>query len=404
MGLSNNLGKLSNMITSTGSAVGIAQASPAYTLDISGTLRNTTSAYFATTSGVAVIGATSANAISKLSVRIDATHAIAFEAISPAGNKSIYIAPVDSGTHLISSNYLIGSPYLPLAISARENTSDLYLAINGNIGIGTSSPASYSLLDVNGQTVFRGNPILTSGNAFKFNNYYNSGTGTDRAVATGYAGQIYFDTSAGYISFQNSSSSSSADANVTNTERMRITSGGNVLINNTSSVGSKLIVKADGTSNAGYAAIFWDSTSNDLFYLRNDGLVATGTRTFSPYNYAASGRAMIVDASGFLGYLVSTRESKANIKSIENVDFINQLNPVSFNYRKKDNKTNEFTDEVYKNTTYGFIADEVEKINKELVFYNEDGTLAGVEYNNMIAILTKAVQELKAEIDILKNK
>jgi hypothetical protein len=30
--------------------------------------------------------------------------------------------------------------------------------------------------------------------------------------------------------------------------------------------------------------------------------------------------------------------------------------------------------------------------------------LAGVEYNSMIAILTKAVQELKAEIEQLKNK
>ena len=39
MGLTNNLGKLSNMITSTGSAVGIAQPSPAYTLDVSGTGR-----------------------------------------------------------------------------------------------------------------------------------------------------------------------------------------------------------------------------------------------------------------------------------------------------------------------------------------------------------------------------
>lgn len=39
MGLTNNLGKLSNMITSTGSAVGIAQASPSYTLDVTGTGR-----------------------------------------------------------------------------------------------------------------------------------------------------------------------------------------------------------------------------------------------------------------------------------------------------------------------------------------------------------------------------
>jgi hypothetical protein len=113
---------------------------------------------------------------------------------------------------------------------------------------------------------------------------------------------------------------------------------------------------------------------------------------------------MIVESGGGLWYLVSTRESKSNIKSITNVDFISQLNPVQFNYRKKNDFTNEYTDELYDNVTYGFIADEVEKVNKELVFYNEDGSLAGVEYNSIIAILTKAVQELRLELNELKNK
>jgi hypothetical protein len=144
------------------------------------------------------------------------------------------------------------------------------------------------------------------------------------------------------------------------------------------------------------------NSATTYFYVRGDGFVNAGTFT---YNNAVSGRSMIVESGGGLGYLVSTRESKSNIKSITNVDFISQLNPVQFNYRKKDNLTNEYTDELYDNVTYGFIADEVEKVNKELVFYNEDGvTLAGVEYNSMIAILMKAVQELKAEIEILKNK
>ena len=56
---------------------------------------------------------------------------------------------------------------------------------------------------------------------------------------------------------------------------------------------------------------------------------------------------------------------------------------------------------------FGLIADEVEKVNKELVFYNEkDGIkeLAGVEYGKITAVLIKAIQELKAEIDILKAK
>jgi hypothetical protein len=143
----------------------------------------------------------------------------------------------------------------------------------GNVGIGTGSPASYTLLDVNGQTIFRGNPILTSGNAFKFNNYYNSGTVTDRAVATGYAGQIYFDTSAGYISFQNSSSSSSADTNVTNTERMRITSDGNVEMQGTNSSAKFRFWRNYSGNNPGLS--FYNTSGTEVFAFNgNNGSLA----------------------------------------------------------------------------------------------------------------------------------
>ena len=185
-------------------------------------------------------------------------------------------------------------------------------------------------------------------------------------------------------------------------DKIVIKSGGDVLIG-TNTDSAKLCVSGvdSGTSNAIYVD---NSSAAGLFLVRNDGLFFVGTSASSPYNNAQTGRSAILSSGGILGYLVSTRESKANIKSISNIDFINQLNPVQFNYRKKDDETNTFTDEVEENLTYGFIADEVKNVNKELVFYNDDNTLAGVNYNSMIAILMKAVQELKAEIDILKNK
>lgn len=171
---------------------------------------------------------------------------------------------------------------------------------------------------------------------------------------------------------------------------------------NTSSPSVKLYTKSSTATSASYAFGAENGTVN-LFLVRGDGLIGTGTAAASPYNNSTTGRSMVIESGGNLGYLVSTRESKANIESIKSIDFIKLLNPVQFNYRKKDNVNNTFTDEVYNNITYGFIADEVEKVNKELVFYNSDNTLAGVEYNNMIAILTKAIQELKAEIDALKK-
>jgi hypothetical protein len=179
--------------------------------------------------------------------------------------------------------------------------------------------------------------------------------------------------------------------------------GGNVLIGTATDNGARLQVRGAGTTSATNAFSVSNNTPTELFYIRNDNFINTGTTGAAPYNNSTTGRSMVIEASGGLGYLVSTRESKANIKSIQNIDFLNQLNPVQFNYRKKDNKNNTFTDELYENINYGFIADEVEKVNKELVFYNQDGTLAGVEYNNMIAILTKAIQEQQQQIDKLKN-
>jgi hypothetical protein len=185
---------------------------------------------------------------------------------------------------------------------------------------------------------------------------------------------------------------------------MRITSGGQVAINSTADTTFQLLIKGGDSTGSNYALVVRNSTPQNLFYIRNDGFILTGTAAGSPYNLPTTGRSAVIESNGALGYLVSTRESKANIKSIESIDFINQLNPVSFNYRKKDYDTNTFTDELYDNISYGFIADEVEKVNKELAFYNEDGSLAGVEYNSIIAILTKAVQELKIEVELLKAK
>ena len=127
----------------------------------------------------------------------------------------------------------------------------------------------------------------------------------------------------------------------------------------------------------------------------------------APYNYTVVGRDLFVDSDGFIGYVSSVRESKTNINSLSDISWLYKLNAVSFNYRKKDDD-NIYTDEAQEDTYYGLIADEVEKVNKDLVFYNtkEDGikTLAGVEYNKLISALVKGMQELKAEIDLLKGE
>ena len=73
---------------------------------------------------------------------------LVIEAAEAGGVQSLYLRPNASGRHLISSNYLSGGVYLPLALSGRENDSDFVLSTNGNVGFGTSTPLSK--LNVNG--------------------------------------------------------------------------------------------------------------------------------------------------------------------------------------------------------------------------------------------------------------
>ena len=262
--------------------------------------------------------------------------------------------------------------------------------------IGSATDNGLGKLQVTGAATFSSSVSARSG-------LTGTITGITTSDASGYGvGLGYVSGGYGYVTSQ--SASSPLVLAIDGGEKMRITSGGNVGIAVAGYSYIRLAIQAQDTTSSNYAFLCNDSSVNTLIYVRNDGLINMGTRTNSPYNYSTSGRSAVLDSSGNFGYLVSTRESKSKIESIKSIDFVNQLNPVSFNYRKKDVKTNEYTDELYDNVTYGFIADEVEKVNKELVFYNEDGTLAGVEYNSMIAILTKAVQELQEQINELKNK
>jgi hypothetical protein len=315
-------------------------------------------------------------------------------------------------------------------------TQAMTLTAAGNLGIGTASPSAIldsqtnsgagnilnSAADVvarfgnintnpgnhygSGLQVYQGTGTLGSGYAVGFLNVSNN-SATPQNTNT--LALIAPSGMSGGLRFYAADSSADIRYYTANTERMRITSGGNVLIGTSTDDGGRLTIKAAGNTSSDYAIVVRSSTA-DLFYARGDGYLNTGLQSNSPYYYNTtySPRSCSLDLGGGIGYVVSTRESKGNIESIKNIDFINQLNPVQFNYRKKNVNNSDFIDELYEDVYYGFIADEVEKVNKDLVFYDnlQDGTkkLSGVEYNSMIAILTKAIQEQQKQIEELKLK
>ena len=153
--------------------------------------------------------------------------------------------------------------------------------------------------------------------------------------------------------------------------------------------GTHVIVNTDGAYNSSENAydhftIWQDNISNynaRQFYVTNVG------------NVYAKG-----DVTAFQSSNMSDIRLKKDVKPIENaLDIVDKLNGVTFTWKRDDKKS------------LGFIAQDVEKVVPELVedkpaIDDPDTLHKTVNYANMVAILTEAVKELKAEVEELKNK
>jgi hypothetical protein len=122
---------------------------------------------------------------------------------------------------------------IPKGAGGHHMTSSVIFDVSGSVGIGTSSPKTYSSLTSTGQIIGLNNIGIDYGQSFRLNNYYNSGTTTDRTISTGYAASIGLDQTNGGFTFNISSVSASTDNTIATTERLRITSAGKIGIGTT---------------------------------------------------------------------------------------------------------------------------------------------------------------------------
>jgi hypothetical protein len=99
-------------------------------------------------------------------------------------------------------------------------------------------------------------------------------------------------------------------------------------------------------------------------------------------------------ASGTAWTSISDRRSKNSIAGLTyGLSTVMALRPTQYKYNGNTN------------TSLGFIAQEVQAIVPEVVVQTgmgPDGDYLGVNYTELIPVLTKAIQELKAENDALK--
>jgi hypothetical protein len=247
----------------------------------------------------------------------------------------------------------IGTPVMQFRTSADGTTSTERMRIDssGNVGIGASpllTAASRTSLTVNGTSTCI-LPIATGGTAqgFLFTD------GAEFRLSAYENIPLTFHTN--------------------NAERMRIGSSGGLSIVNGLGVGTSTIF------------------TSSIFFAT--AVLSAGAGTY-PLKWNSS--------TGIVTYDTSSRLVKENIEdSPYGLAEVMQLQPRKY-FRTDDQK-----DEI------GFVADEVENILPEFVPLvpkslftkneeDEELVAGGVNYEKLTAVLTKAIQELKAELDTVK--
>jgi len=253
-----------------------------------------------------------------------------------------------------SDDYVLGADSTRMYFRNNTTSTDLISILEGgNVGIGTSSPAT-NLHVVGGMRQQR-----SGGNSFEW------------AISSG---GNYFLT------------------DITNaTERMRIDSSGNVGIGTTSPV-QKLDV--NGNIRVNGAGIVYSG-------------ITSGTTNRIAFRWSSPNLSGAVDNVAF--FVVGTNSDyrlKNNVENLSSVlDKINLLRPITFNAVPLQEG-----DVVNDVNHIGFIAHEVAEHFPSLVegekdAVNDEGNnlYQGLNYAGFTPILTKAIQELKADNDALRS-
>ena len=325
-------------------------------------------------------------------------------ASSASGNGSLFAySDVNGVVNGIGSNYSVNSgggtsrPNTSLsawAISMDNRTSPSFsvsyintsgtfstpftIASTGNVGIGTTSP--------NGRMTVVGNTVDIRNGAGGYGTGYALEFSTNATIPRidfidngVYTGNI--KSSSGVVTLQNSSNNALAFG-TNNAERMRITSGGNVLVGTTNSDPSGsgvqgIAVRGDGILIVGkdgaYAADFGRNTSDgEVVRFRRSGTTVG--------SISVTGSATAYNTS-------SDYRLKTDLKDFSGLDLVSKIK--AYDYEWKADKTR----------SYGVIAHELQSVINYAVTGVKDGKeMQGVDYSKIVPVLIKAIQELNDKI------
>lgn len=260
--------------------------------------------------------------------------------------------------------------------SGGTDINALTISPTGNVGIGTSSP--FNKFTVVGTSSFQ----LSDANDIRL---------IVNPTASGINISSTYNTNG---SFQPLTFSTS------DTERMRITSGGNLLVGGTTDSGDKIRAVGSIASAGTSAGIFFQCRVAGNFL----GFYSDNTSTILVYNTNVGNIATINQSNGVYTPLSDINKKKDFQQSNIGLNEVLQLKPTL--YRMK-------TDIENGPKELGFIAQEVNEFIPQAYVETGEGEDKFIGLNQMpiIAALTKAIQELSAdltsakeEIELLKAK
>lgn len=253
-------------------------------------------------------------------------------------------------------------------------TPQMTITSSGNVGIGTSSP--FARLHVRNSDVLEGTIAIGNDN-YPGLIYSNAFTGEFRIDNRSSAG-------AGYITFY-----PNGQQNTLGNEAMRIATSRNVLIGTTVDSGAKFRVFGTGVS----ANIYSDNNTYSLG-LGYQGVLHgyIGGISSALYALSSNGGQVFLNSSSVWA-AVSDVKRKRNFENYDlGLDAILGLKPKYYHMDFQSDKEQK---------QVGLIAQEVKEFIPQAFEQNND--FIGLNYNTIIVTMVKAIQELKQEIDTLKN-
>jgi hypothetical protein len=177
--------------------------------------------------------------------------------------------------------------------------------------------------------------------------------------------------------------------------RVKVDTSGNLLVGTTTAE-ARLTVKSSGSSSSTNAINVDNSSGTELFYVRDDGALRTGSAAVSPYNNTAAVTAnLFVNTDGTLLRATSSRRYKKDIVDARfGLSDLLNLRPV--NYKGINSEVD--GDIVYG----GLIAEEVHDAGlTEFVEYNKENQPDALRYQHMVSLCIKAIQEQQTTIEAL---